>query len=146
MASMSEFFTRPKANAGVVVKIPRRPNGQPCEEWVRVLGVDSDAFREAEASERRELMRIGQIADESERKKSAAVNGLEWHRRLMASLVPEWSFDEPCTVENVREAFKNAPYIQDKVEEVANNSALFFGTWSEGSASTPSTSSDNPES
>ena len=45
---MSAFFTRDRANEGIELPL-YLPNGRKSEHWLRVLGVDSDAFRLAEA-------------------------------------------------------------------------------------------------
>lgn len=144
MAKKSDFFTRARANDGVVVKL-YLPNGDESGEWLRILGTESDAFREAEVRERQELMRIGEITDEAERKAAANANAKEWNVRLLASLVGAWSFDEPCTQAAVLELFKEAPQIFDKVERVANDRARFFGPRSTSSPPSPSTSSDSPD-
>lgn len=137
MASIKQFFVREKANAGTVVRF-----GFPVEGWLRVRGVDSDAFRMAEVEERRQLLKLAEIKDADERKQAINENSREWELRMMASVVCEWGFDEPCTPANVIELLREAPYVLDKVKEVVENRARFFVSESATSSDSPSTSSD----
>ena len=50
--AMNAFFTRGVANEGLQLPL-YLPNGEKSEHWVRVLGVDSDSFRAAEAESKR---------------------------------------------------------------------------------------------
>lgn len=138
VAGMDAFFTRSKANEGLQLPL-YLPNGQKSAHWVRILGVDSDAFRNAEAESRRDAFRIAQIDDVAERAHAIASS----KRRLVASLVAAWSFDRPCTVDDVDAFFKEAPQIMDAIDLAASKRALFFGAGSSSSRPTPSTSSSS---
>lgn len=138
VAGMDAFFTRGKANEGLQLPL-YLPNGQKSEHWVRILGVDSDAFREAEAESRRDAFRIAQIEDVAERARAIA----DSKRRLVASLVVAWSFDRACNVDEVDSFFKEAPQIMDAIDLAASKRALFFGAGSSSSRPTPSTSSSS---
>lgn len=133
---MDEFFTRNKANEGLQLPL-YRPDGKKSDHWVRVLGVDSDTFRRADAESRRDAFRIAQIEDVSERSQAIA----DSKRRLVAALVVAWSFDKPCNVDTVEEFFREAPQIMDAIDMAASKRALFFASRSSGSEPSPSTSS-----
>jgi hypothetical protein len=133
---MDAFFTRGKANEGLQLPL-YTPSGRKSEHWVRILGVDSDAFRAANAESQRDAFRIAQMEDKSER----ALAILESKRRLVASLVVAWSFDKPCTVDAVAEFFTQAPQIMDAIDLAASKRALFFANRSSGLQDSPSTSS-----
>lgn len=135
-AGMNEFFTRNKANEGLQLPL-YRPDGTKSDHWVRVLGVDSDVFRRADAESRRDAFRIAQIEDVTERSQAIA----DSKRRLVAALVVAWSFDKPCNVETVEEFFREAPQIMDAIDMAASKRALFFASRSSGSEPSPSTSS-----
>lgn len=135
---MDAFFTRSKANEGLQLPL-YLPDGNKSEHWVRILGVDSDAFRNAEAESRRDAFRIAQIEDVAERSTAIA----DSKRRLVASLVAAWSFDRPCNVDEVTAFFKEAPQIMDAIDLAASKRALFFGAGSSSSRPTPSTSSSS---
>ena len=134
--AMSAFFTRGVANEGLQLPL-YLPNGEKSEHWVRVLGVDSDAFRAAEAESKRDAFRIAGIESREERAAEIAKS----KRRLVASLVTAWSFDQPCTVDNVEAFFLEAPQIMDAIDIAASKRALFFVGRSSSSQPMPSTSS-----
>lgn len=135
-AGMDEFFTREKANEGIQVPL-WRPDGTKSEHWVRIVGIDSDVFRQADAEARRDAIRIAQLESGSERAMEIARS----KRRLIAHLVVAWSFDQECTVENVEQFFVNAPQIMDAIDVAASKRTLFFAARSSSSQPSQSTSS-----
>lgn len=137
-SAMNAFFTRGVANEGVQLPL-YTPNGEKSEHWVRVLGVDSDSFRMAEADSKRDAFRIAGIESREER----AAEITKSKRRLIASLVAAWSFEQPCTVSNVEAFFLEAPQIMDAIDIAASKRALFFAGRSSSSQPTPSMSSDS---
>lgn len=138
---MEAFFTRERANEGVEVPL-YTPDGTKSQHWVRIRGVDSDAFREAEANSKREAFRVASIEDTVERAKAIQDAKLN----LIAALVISWSFEKECTLENVKEFFRQAPQIADAVDQVASKRALFFAKRSSSSVSTPKPSSGSTRS
>lgn len=135
-AAMDAFFTRGKANEGVQLPL-YLPDGTKSEHWVRILGVDSDAFRMADAESRRDAFRIAAIEDLRERSIAIA----DSKRNLVAALVVAWSFDRPCTREEVARFFLEAPQIMDAIDMAASKRSLFFAARSSSSQPTQSTSS-----
>lgn len=133
---MEAFFTRERANEGVVIPL-YSPDGTKTEHWLRIRGVDSDVFREAEANSKRDAFRVASIEDIVERGRAIKEAKLD----LIASLVMEWSFDKECTFEAIKEFFRQAPQIADAVDQVASKRALFFEKRSSSSVSTPKRSS-----
>lgn len=138
---MEAFFTRAKANEGIEVPL-YLPDGTKSEHWLRVRGVDSDHFRLAEAESKREAMRVAMMEDTLERAKAIADAKLT----LIAALVISWSFEKECSVENIKEFFRQAPQIADAVDQVASKRTLFFGKGSSSSLSTPKPSSGSTKS
>lgn len=134
--SMEAFFTRERANEGVEVPL-YTPDGSKTEHWVRIRGVDSDLFREAEANSKRDAFHVASIEDTVERAKAIQDTKLN----LIAALVISWSFEKECTLDNVKEFFRQAPQIADAVDQVASKRALFFAKRSSNSVSTPKRSS-----
>lgn len=133
---MEAFFTRERANEGIEIPL-YLPDGTRTEHWLRIRGVDSDHFRLAEAESKRDAMRVAMIEDPLERAKAIADAKLN----LIAALVISWSFEKECTLENVKEFFRQAPQIADAVDQVASKRALFFAKRSSSSLSTPKPSS-----
>lgn len=128
MGGMEAFFTRERANEGIEVPL-YTPDGAKTEHWLRIRGVDSDIFREAEANSKRSAFHVASIEDEAERTKAIQEAKLD----LIAALVISWSFDEECTTDNVKTFFRQAPQIADAVDQVASKRSLFFGKGSSGS-------------
>lgn len=121
MTDMESFFTRQVANEGVELPLFLPGTTTPSGHWIRVRGVDSDEFRLAQDKSRREVAEIVQLPEpeRSERR-------LAQQRNLIASLVMDWSFSKPCTFENVVEFLKEAPQIEDAINQVAARRSLFF--------------------
>lgn len=138
---MEAFFTRERANEGVEVPL-YTPDGTKSQHWIRIRGVDSDAFREAEANSKRDAFRVASIEDTVERAKAIQDAKLN----LIAALVISWSFEKECTPENIKEFFRQAPQIADAVDQVASKRTLFFGKGSSSSLSTPKPSSGSTKS
>lgn len=135
---MDAFFTRASANAGILLPL-YRPDGTKSEHWLRILGVDSDAFRVADSTHRRDALRIVQIQDKVERAQAIE----DSKRRLIASLVVDWSFEAPCTADEVEKFLREAPQIMDAIDTAAGRRALFLGAGSSSSQPSQSTSSDS---
>lgn len=128
---MQQFFTREKANDGA--KMPLQlPDGTETKYWLLVRGIDSDAFRKANAAANQRLLHI----TEEEEKDPGKVEAIkeECKLSLIVALIAGWSFDMPCTEENVASFLKEAPYIRDGVDRFAANRKLFFKMQSEDSA------------
>ncbi|MCF6435209.1 hypothetical protein [Pseudoalteromonas sp. MMG022] len=131
MSMMEDFFTREKANEGI--KIPLTlPDGSVSDHYIVVRGIDSDAFRDAETLAKRNAMAFAAIEDEAERAAAFADERLG----LIAALVADWSFDEPCELETVKKFLHQAPQICEQVDKVAAKRALFFA---KGLSSSPTT-------
>lgn len=133
---MEAFFTRPRANEGIQLPLVT-PDGRDSEHWVRVLGVDSDAFRRKDRDVRRRMLEATELKDAAER--DALMQDLKLE--LVASLVVGWSFPEECTPEAVAEFMRQAPQVADAVDKIATRRSLFFASAPGSSAPTPSTSS-----
>lgn len=128
--SMEQFFTRQRASEGK--KFPlTAPDGTKTEHWLLIRGVDSDEFQRAEHLARREALKVNEI----ESMEDKAVFQMETERKTIASLVADWSFDQPCTPDNVVKFFKEAPQIQEMVSLLSVRRSIFF-------APTPQTSAD----
>lgn len=139
MASFNDFNSRDAGNEGI--KIPLLAlNGKESNEFIIVRSVDSDAFREAEAEGRRDALKAAQVEDIAERRQMARESTL----RMQVALVKDWSFDEPCTEENVREFLKGAPHISDAIDQLAAKRSLFLEKKSQSSSSLPSTRQKAP--
>lgn len=118
---MQEFFTRQRAEEGV--KIPLiRPDGKETEHWIKIRGVDSDAFRLAELEANRERAKALDLPSQTERDRAS----LEIRTKLLAALVFEWSFAEPCEFNTVVTFLTEAPQIADAINAKAGMRSSFF--------------------
>lgn len=135
---MSQFFTRDVANEGVKLDLTT-PTGARTDHWIKVLGVDSDAYRDAEVRAKREGMQLGSISNEQER----VTLMRELQLKTLAAIVVAWSFPSPCTFVNVMAFLKEAPQIADAIDLMISRRALFFAKRSIDSMATQSKSSDS---
>lgn len=123
---MESFFTADKAAEGIRLPLTD-PTGRPTDHWLHIIGVDCDEFKLADTAAKRRAVELSAIEDETERDKAI----MEVTRNLTAKLVKGWSFDQPCTFENVVAFFKRAPQIQRAVDVAATSRRLFFKVESE---------------
>ncbi|MGI9277482.1 MAG: hypothetical protein ACR2PT_21870 [Endozoicomonas sp.] len=121
MSEMDNFFTRQKANEGI--KLPLvTPDGETTEHFIMIRGIDSDAFREAETEARRSALQVAAIEDEVARNEAITAEKLT----LMTSLVLDWSFDQTCSPDYIRNFLREAPQIADQIDQLAAKRSLFF--------------------
>lgn len=135
---MAEFYTREASNDGVKLPLYTVYNER-TDHWLRVLGADSDAFRDAELRAKREGMQVAAIQDPAER--SRETRALQ--NRLLAAAVVAWSFPKPCTFDNVVAFLGEAPQIADAIDTLISRRSLFFAKRSIDSLPTPSKSSSS---
>jgi len=121
VVGMEAFYTREKANKGIALPL-YLPTGERADHWIHVRGIDSDEFRAAEAERKREALRIAMIEDPKERTLAIA----DARASLLAALVIDWSFAEPCTLENMKRFFREAPQLADSIDRAASRRDLFF--------------------
>lgn len=136
--SIKDFFTRENANEGIEVPLYRPGSKEKSGEWIRIRGVDSDEFRAAELESKRAMRSILENPDIKDKDKRHR----EELTKLLASLVISWSFPEECVRENIIELLSNAPQIEDAINTLAANRALFFKNGSANSVNTPGPSSN----
>ena len=120
----SAFHIVPKSQSGIVVKL-ELPDGTDTGETLTVRGADSVEFRKAQAASNRrgmDLLRDKKKIDPDE----LAIKQQDSITELIASLVSGWSFDAECTQANVVELLKNAPQIQELVDQTAGDRRNFF--------------------
>lgn len=131
--SVRSLFVRSKANEGVVVQLDDVP-GFPEGAWMRVRGSDSDAVQDALLAFYRD------VKDGGARRPFDDIN-------VVASMVSEWSFDEPATVETVREAFAELPsraILLSKITDVSLERDRFLPKPSADSSDGQKSTSDSP--
>lgn len=120
--TMESFFTRARANEGIELPLDM-PDGSPTSHRIRIRGVDSDAFRTAQADSRRRLVEIATASE----KVDFDADKMEGERlRMLASLVASWTFEIPCTVENVVSFLREAPQIAQQIDKLSAKRNLFF--------------------
>ncbi|NYZ69108.1 hypothetical protein H0A36_24105 [Endozoicomonas sp. SM1973] len=118
MASMTDFFTREKANEGKKIFLTL-PDGTPTEEYLIIRGIDSDHYQ----ATNNEVMRNFMLKSSQDEEYSE----LEARLDIWVSLVAGWSFEQACTPENIKQLLREAPQIAKKVDELSSNRNFFFG-------------------
>lgn len=110
----SAFFTRSAHSESQ--KMPLyTPDGSATEHFLMIQGVYSDAFREKNT----EVMRAAMSSDITQEDRE------NLRYELVSSLVTAWSFDQPCTIENVSRFLKEAPQIHDQISAFSSKSENF---------------------
>lgn len=127
---MKEFFTRTRAEEGVNIPL-FTPEGELTPHWIKIRGVDSDAFRIAELQAGRSRVEAANLPTQAARDKAA----LEIRTKLLASLVIGWSFGEECTEQAVVNFLTEAPQIADAINAKAGQRTSFFRQGPNSSAS-----------
>ena len=122
MAGMEQFHTRAKANEGRKLFLAT-PNGEKTEHWLLILSQHSDKFRRArDTALQLRAKEIALIKDPEERRQRAQ----DELGAVQSALVADWSFEEPCTPENVQKFMREAPQIGDAIGRFAEDDAAFF--------------------
>lgn len=123
--SFRRYNTLEGANRGAQMII-KGLDGKDTEDWIKVRGIDSDAFQKASRAMRREILAYLEDKGDGARVSDEYLRfTFDQQRKLQASIVMEWSFDEPCTEENVIELFKSAPYIAEQVDAFSSKRERF---------------------
>jgi hypothetical protein len=121
---MDAFKTREASNTGIRVAL-RLPTGQETDQWMQILGFDSDAFQEAADEGRRRRLEAAAKSGKDgapESRPAQREDGI----RLTAAAVGAWSFEAPCTLDNVAAFLRDAPHIVEQIDAVVFNRAAFF--------------------
>jgi len=118
---MEEFFTRQRANEGKVLPL-YLPSGEKSEHTITVLGVDSDKFKKSEVQMKRAALELDKTLDEEMR--SEEIEKLRI--KLIASIVVDWTFEQPCNEPNVVKLLTEAPQITEAINQFAANRRAFF--------------------
>ena len=133
MSRLNKYKTRARANEGVRVHLVDPTTGAIGEDWIEVVSSLSDAFRDARDKALQDAGETSALGDEDKRKGALA----DVRERMHAALVKAWSFDEPCTPENVRAFLKEAPQVSDAVTIAADDHRRFFASGLTDSKSGP---------
>ena len=94
-------------------------DGKPTGDWIEILYMHSDAAQAAMINTARAEHEAGGVMDENTPPSLLA-------RKYRHCLVAGWSFDEPCTPENIKTLFSRNPELAQRLQEKALNKRLFF--------------------
>lgn len=122
--NMQAFFTRSLANEGKTIPLST-PDGVKTNEWIKVLGVDSDPYKLANTKAQREIsVLVNEVKENPDTDVDPKI--LEIERNRLASIVVAWSFGIECTFENVVKFLKEAPQIADVLDIYVHKRELYF--------------------
>lgn len=127
----SAFFTRSRANEGRRLPLTL-PDGTKTNEWLLVLGYDSDRVVAARAKYR--ALAIENASKDATQQLDPASFASSTKFTVLGPAVADWSLESPCTEENVLELLTECPTIADDVERLVYDRIGFFEN-----SSTPST-------
>lgn len=109
--SYKDFDIKTLSEAGV--KLPLYNfKGKKTGHWLKVRGVDSDAFIEANEEAIRARVALEAVSDKKEKAKLVKKIKLT----LLSSLISDWSFDEPCSIDNVVDFLERSPQNAEAVD------------------------------
>jgi len=120
---MGAFNVVKKSTEGVEMPLTL-PDGTATEEHLVVRGADSTKFQGAKAKANRELLTALKKSKDDPEKRQALQDSST--RKILASLVVGWSFDEECNEVNVLKFFADAPQVQEQVGAFAGERTNFF--------------------
>lgn len=129
--SISAFDIRQQSEDGIKISLVDPRTGEPTDEWLKVRGDDSEAYKLAQANYNADRLEFIRDKKNKGNVKAGLKFDTESERKLVASLVSDWSLtdddgkDIPCTPENVQDLFYRAPQIQDQVSQVAGDRRNF---------------------
>lgn len=116
--SYDEFKTHDQAEKGRVLHL-HTPLGVKTSHWLKIRSKLSHVYEKAKAE-------VGQKMMRDLTKGRHFVDQVEDDIQLIASLVKDWSFKEPCTRDEVIKFLKHAPQFKDEIEEAASDVKAFF--------------------
>ena len=120
---MDAFNVAKLSNEGVKLALTL-PDGTATDEFLIVCGADSKAFRNLMARVNRDKLKILNQTKEDQAEVARLIADID--RELVASLITDWSFTEPCDKANVCKFLADSPQIQAQVDAFAGNRANFF--------------------
>ena len=125
---MDLFRTRDKANTGIKLPLINPATGEETDQWLTIVSIDSDAYQKANTKAMRQAATIQNMDDDT---KAEAINANSLD--IVTALVQDWSFESPCTPENVRQFLIDAPQIRGAINIMAADRALFMKSNSQSS-------------
>lgn len=111
---ITAFYTRQGANEGRPFDMPL-PNGKPSGVTLTVHGYDSDQFTTAARKHNKRVADIDADKEQTDDERDAAKR--ESGRVLLADIVSGWTADEDFSREAITTLFREAPYIQKRLNE-----------------------------
>lgn len=125
-----EFSTLDEANEGKFLPLYHPKTGEKTEHWLKILGVDSDAYYRAETAMRRAMPGIEAEAKTmkgaEEQLTLVAQEQKKWQRKVLAAVIVDWSLDKECNEANKIEFLTKAPQIAKAVDTFISDRRLFF--------------------
>lgn len=118
----TDFYTREKANAGAKLYLMLPDGSISTEHYLIVRGVDSDEYIAAKTSSLRSVMESSTFNDPEMRDEVVR----ESTRKMYASLIAGWSFEEECTEEAKIEFLRESPNNAKRVDTFASDRNNFF--------------------
>ena len=134
--SFAKYETRKTINKGARLELADPTTGEATGDWLKIRYSLADDYAKArEEVERNDAITGAQDSGSVERT-----------ARYLTPLVADWSFDEPCTPENVFEFLCLAPHVHRTVVERATIEGKLYVMPVKNFASGPEPSSPSTES
>lgn len=125
MGSFTKYNSIDGANAGARMPI-KDASGTETEDWLHILGMDSEVFQKGNKKMRRAMMAyLDKHNGATPADEKYVELTIDEQRKLQATLVQSWSFDEPCTPDNVLALFAAAPFVAEQADFFASKRERF---------------------
>ena len=116
-----DFFTKTPSNNGSKMELIDPATNKLSGESLTVLGFDSDVFNQALNEKRRDNVRVLTLPKEEQEEQTEIAE-----RKLIASLVTGWTFEEAFTEEGLLELIIESPSVKNQIDKFASNRANFI--------------------
>jgi hypothetical protein len=120
MKDLEAFATSELSEAGVIIPL-MDVEGNPTEHWIKIKGVDSNAFRKAQSSFRKRALELHELeSNNPDRDYSKQIE--KETNKLLASLVVDWSFKNDdgtpyeCSESNIVDVLEKAPVLANEID------------------------------
>ena len=124
MKDLIQFSTAKLGNEGVKIDLTDA-DGKPTKHWIKILSIDSTAFKVAQAKFRKAIVVMQENSPEGADLLELNEDSEKETRRLLASLVVGWSFRNDdgtpydCNQVNVMKVLKDAPILATEIDEAS---------------------------
>lgn len=133
------FFTRARSNIAARIPLVHPETGEKTDEWIDVLGMDSDPMVRYQSESFRRGLEIARISDPEKKQQAIDRNRAEEAATALAA----WSFEGPCTMDAKIAVLIECPRMVREIIRVCYEDSHFFKREPSPSSPGPKSNSDS---